>query len=83
MKPPDLNQITQIAEETAAEWITDAIDFVEDLSAGYGLEKMPASHAILVAAFVMLKQREAHYEEQRFQNMNQNIEGKLPNEATA
>lgn len=67
MNAPYLNEITCTADETAAELLNDGLDFLQAFIECNGLETLPASHALLIAGFALVKQREAHYEEQRIE----------------
>jgi hypothetical protein len=69
MNAPNLNEITCTADETAAELLNDGLDFLQAFIECNGLETLPASHALLIAGFALVKQREAHYEEQRIERL--------------
>lgn len=65
MNAPDLHELTSIADETVSHLLADGLGFLAPFVEGNALEKLPASHAILMAAFAMLRQKEVHYEEHR------------------
>ncbi len=67
MHEPDINDIQATAGETAGELLSDALDFIQPFLEYPGLQSLPPSHAVLLAAFALLKQREAHYEERRLE----------------
>lgn len=65
MSAPDLNQVTLTADGTAETLLDDGLKFAQGLIDAYRLDRMPVAQAILIVGFALVKQREAHYEEQR------------------
>lgn len=51
------------AQEAALHWVSCGLDIARAFVELNELEKLPASHAILIAAVAILAQRDAHYEE--------------------
>lgn len=77
---PDLNLLADIAGDTAMYLLSDGLEFLQGFVEGNDLDKLPASHAILIATFALLKQREAHYEEQRAEKLAAHTSGKQDSE---
>lgn len=77
---PDLNQLADIAGDSAMCLLDDGLEFLQGFVEGNDLDKLPASHAILIATFALLKQREAHYEEQRAEKLAAHASGKQDSE---
>lgn len=72
----DLDRLADIAGDTAMYLLNDGQDFLQGFIEDNDLDKLPAAHAILIAAFALLKQRETHYEEQRAENFATHGSGK-------
>lgn len=80
MNAPDLNQLADIAGDSAMYLLEDALEFLQGFVEGNDLDKLPASHAILLGVFALLKQREVHYEEQRAEKLAAHAIGKQDGE---
>lgn len=78
---PDLNQPVDIAGDSAMYLLDDGLEFLQGFVEGHDLDKLPTSHAILIASFALLKQREAHYEEQRAEKLAAHASGKQGSES--
>lgn len=68
-QPQDLNKLAAICGDTAMHLLNDGMEFLQGFVEGNDLDKLPASHAILIATYALLAQREAHYEEQRAEKL--------------
>ena len=62
--PDDLNQLADIAGDSAMYLLDDGLDFLDGFVAANDLSKLTAAQAVLVVGFALIKQRELHYEEQ-------------------
>jgi hypothetical protein len=79
-QPQDLNELAAICGENAMYLLKDGLDFLQGFIEVNDLDKLPASHAIVIAAFALLKQRESHYEEQRAEKFAAHASGKQDSE---
>jgi hypothetical protein len=76
----DLNHLADIAGDTAMHLLDEGLELLQGFVEGNDLDKLPASHAILIAAFALLKQREAHYEERRAEGIAAHASGNQDSE---